>query len=230
MIKNKKRFYFLAAHLFVFFVISSHIFAAEKTTIPVSIQGDFVVEPGKTEIVLAPGESVTKNITITSRLAKTTTFHISAEDIKGTDDASQAVVLLGDTVGPYSLKNFILPEIKEFTLKTGERISIPITVSIPKNAEPRGYYGALLIANEPEKITDTDAVEAQGKTKLVSRIGSLLLVRVKGQVNESGQLEDFKLQAPTHLVYQKFPKGFEVAFKNTGNVHLVPYGTITVKL
>src|SRR5665811_1832856 len=41
--------------------------------------------------------------------------------------------------------------------------------------------------------------------------------------------EDFKLIGPEKIFYNEKPDGFEIAFKNTGNVHLVPYGTITIK-
>ena len=31
------------------------------------------------------------------------------------------------------------------------------------------------------------------------------------------------------MFYEKRPEGFEIAFKNSGNVHLVPYGTISIR-
>jgi hypothetical protein len=203
--------------------------AIQKTTLPVTIENDFVVEPVKTEILLAPGESITKNITITSRMGKPTTFRITTEDLVGSNDPEHTVVLLGDDTSPYSLKNLIKAETKEFTLTTGERITIPVTIAIPQNAEPRGYYGALIVANEPEKLEGAAAKEAEGKTRLVSRIGSLFLLRVKGPVKEIGALESFNLKAPIKHIYEHYPNGFEVAFKNSGNVHLVPHGKITVK-
>jgi hypothetical protein len=70
---------------------------------------------------------------------------------------------------------------------------------------------------------------AAGKTRLISRIGSLLLVRVNGLGNESGALEDLKLLGPKKIFYEKKPQGFEILFRNDGNVHLVPSGKIKVK-
>ncbi len=192
-------------------------------------QNDFVVEPGKTEVFLNPGENMVKNITITNRINKTVKFKLTTEDFVGTDDPKQPVVLLGDTHSPYSLKDFIVPEISEFSLELGEKIVIPVTISVPKNAEPRGYYGALIVSNEPDTLTSGGSAEVQGQTRIISRIGSLFLLKINGEGKEEGNVESFKLIGPQKAFYDARPEGFEIAYKNTGNVHLVPYGMITIK-
>lgn len=207
---------------FLFF--SSTSFAYEKTKIDLVPQNDFVVEPGKTEIFINPGETVTKNITITSRIDKEVKFKLNTEDMMGTNDSQSPIKLLGDEVGPYSVKNFIKPEITEFSLSLGEKIVIPVEVSVPIDAEPRGFYGALIVSNEPDVLENGQ----EGGARLVSRIGALFLIRINGEGIESGTLEDFKIIGPKKAFYEKNPSGFEISFKNDGNVHLVPYGKITV--
>ncbi len=204
-------------------------FAFEKTKTQMTPQNDFVVEPGKTEVFLNSGDNMVKNIIITNRINKTVKFKLSTEDFIGTDDPKQPVVLMGDEHSPYSLKDFIVPEIKEFSLDLGERISIPVTISIPTNAEPRGYYGALIVSNDPAQQDGPASTETEGKTRIISRIGSLFLLKINGEGKEAGEVKDFKLIGPKTLFYQQRPEGFEVAYKNTGNVHLVPYGTIAIK-
>ncbi len=203
-------------------------FAFQKTKLDILPQNDFVVEPGKTEINLNPGESVVKNIIVTNRVDKKVKFKLSTEDFIGTDDPKKPVILLGENYSPYSLKDFILPEINEFELDLGERITIPITISVPKNAEPRGYYGALIISNEPDKIPEGNSADTEGRARIISRIGSLFLLRINGEGKYEGRIESFKNIGPIKSVFSGRPQGFEIAFKNTGNVHLVPYGTITI--
>lgn len=229
-----KILYKIIGYIFVlsFALMPTGIFAFEKTQIQMkgdSNYNDFVVEPGKTEIFLNKGETVTKNITITNRVDKVVNFKLSTEDLVGSNDATTPIVLMGDEVGPYSLKNFIKPEISEFSLNFGERITIPVTVSIPFDAESRGYYGALIVSNEPDKLIDENTAGAQGKTRIISRIGSLFLVKINGEGKEEGNLESFKIAGPIKSFYEKKPASFEVVYQNTGNVHLVPYGKITVK-
>ena len=211
------------------FIFPGLSLAYQKTQLDIEFQNDFVVEPGKTEIFLNKGESVVKNIIVTNRIRRQVSFRLSTEDLVGTTDPSQPVILMGDTDGPYSLRDFIEPEIYEFILEPGERIIIPVKVSIPIDAEPRGYYGALIVSSESDlDENDKEASGAQGKTKIISRIGSLFLVKINGQGKEEGRLEDFKISGPLQKFYSSAPESFEIAYENTGNVHLVPYGKISI--
>ena len=210
-------------------VVPRSSFAFQKSKIDMVAQNDFVVEPGKTEVFLNPGDNMVKNITITNRINKKVKFKLSTEDFIGTNDPKQPVTLLGDQHSPYSLKDFIVPEIKEFSLELGERIVIPVTISIPKNAEPRGYYGALIVSNDPDAQDNKNSGDVTGRTRIISRIGSLFLLKINGEGKEEGNVESLKIIGPQQTFYGQRPEGFEIAFKNTGNVHLVPYGTIEVK-
>jgi hypothetical protein len=219
---------------FIIIILGIFIFpglslAYQKTQLDIEFQNDFVVEPGKTEIFLNKGESVVKNIIVTNRIRRRVGFRLSTEDLVGTTDPSQPVILMGDTDGPYSLRDFIEPEIYEFILEPGERIIIPVKVSVPEDAEPRGYYGALIVSSESDiDENGEEASGAQGKTKIISRIGSLFLVKINGQGQEEGRLEDFKISGPLQKFYSSAPESFEIAYENTGNVHLVPYGKISI--
>lgn len=217
------------AVLIVFCVGTKFVFAYEKSKIEMPAQNDFVVEPGKTEIFVNPGETVTKYITITNRIDKNVKFKLTTEDMTGTDDPQSPIKLMGDERGPYSLKDLIKPEISEFSLDLGERIVVPVTISVPMDAEPRGFYGALIVSNEPEVLGAEQSKETEGKARLVSRIGSLFLLRINGEGKESGSLQDFKIIGPSKAFYEKRPEGFEILFKNDGNVHLVPHGMVTIK-
>lgn len=227
-VKKIKKMIFIGLISSVFFVAGVAL-AFEKINVSTIPQDDFVVEPGKTEIFVNPGDTVTKNIIITNRIGKTIKFKLTTEDMVGTDDPLSPIKLLGDDVGPYSIKNFMVPEISEFSLDFGDRITIPVKVSIPLDAEPRGYYGALIVSNEPEVLGSDPSTGAEGKARIVSRIGSLFLLRINGEGKESGNLEDFKVIGPDKTFYENRPSGFEIAFKNTGNVHLVPHGLITIR-
>lgn len=229
MKKNNKFFILFPLSLIAVACFSTNAFAYEKIKVPMEAQNDFVVEPGKTEIFLNPGESVEKVITITNRINKKVKFKLTTEDMVGTSDSQTPIKLMGDERGPYSVKDFIVPEINEFSLDLGEKIRIPVKVSAPTDAEPRGYYGALIVSNEPDVLEESDSKDMGGEARLVSRIGSLFLLRIHGEGKESGYLEDFKIIGPERSFYQNKPKGFEIAFKNDGNVHLVPHGKITIK-
>lgn len=187
--------------------------------IQVAARHDFVLQPGKQEVVLDPGQSITKFITITSRVPNESHFSINIEDLKGSDNPDQHVVLMGDVEGPYTLRDYLKPEVDEFTLNLGDRITIPIEITIPMDAEPGGHYGSVLISSDP--------FEVGGQARVVSRIGSIFLIRVTGDAKEGGALEDFRILEPKKI-YSKGPFTFEMLFRNTGSVHLTPFGSIEI--
>ncbi len=96
--------------------------AFTKTKTDVTVQNDFIVEPGKTEIYLNPGENTVKNISVTNRVNKTVNFKLTTEDFVGTDDPNQPVVLMGDTLKTVSngitTKQFVSPENRTSILAT----------------------------------------------------------------------------------------------------------------
>src|SRR5581483_686132 len=191
-------------------------------------RNDFVVEPAKQEVDLNPGQSATVNISVTSRIKDPVTFDIKSEDIVGSNNPQQPVVLLGGDKSPYSLKDYLHPEVNQFTLHFGERIQIPVKVDLPKDAAPGGFYGAVIVSNAPSKLNAGSSTAAAQAATIISRIGSLLFVRVLGPVNQSGRLSDFRIKE-AGPIYQNGNLTFQVYFNNDGNIHLVPYGYITVK-
>jgi hypothetical protein len=188
------------------------------------VKGDIVVGPAKVELFLDPGEKVDKEIMITNRTGETVDFGLGIEDFIGSKDVNQSVVFLGQEKGPYSLKDLIIPEIRNFTLKHGQRINIPIQVSIPEDADPGGRYGVVFAIVNPKNNTSSSA--NAGQVAIVARAGVLFFVRVNGQVQEGGQLKEINL---AKSFYEAGPISLGLLFENTGSVHLTPYGTIEIK-
>jgi hypothetical protein len=210
-------------------VFPQTVSALTREQLQVEILNDFVIEPTKNEVLITPGENAVRNISVINRTERTITFTVDIEDIVGSDNPDDQVKLLGDERGPYSLKDFLLPEVREFTVKSGERVSIPITVSLPMDAEPRGYYGAVIISAKDQETEGSVDKGATGVTKLVTRLGSLFLVRVAGEIEERSVLEVFKPLGSVADMFSSHPEGFELAVRNDGNVHLVHFGEVTIR-
>lgn len=213
-----------------FFVSDALAYQIEDRNIPKPAEGergDFVLGPGKTELWMDPGDKSFQNLHITNRLGKTMEFRIEIEDFIGTYDPEETVKLLGEERSPYSLKDYLKPEITEFILEHGQRINLPIEISIPEDMEPGGLYGAVLVsASSPSVGPGAGEGEAQTQIKVITRLATLFFMRIKGDVLEEGFLKDFI--TPKNF-YEKGPINFQVLFENTGNVHLSPYGLIEIK-
>jgi len=230
----KKTTYLISLGLMLFlgvgFSLQASGYQIEDLNLTASPRGDFSLGPGKIELWMNPGEKLSKELLITSRIDKTTKFKIELEDFEGSRDPERAVVLLGEKRGPYSLKDYLYPEVTEFTLEYGEKMTLPIEISIPKDAKPGGLYGVVLVAIEPiSTVRQEEGARATGEVKVISRLGTLFFVRIKGETGEtieSGFLKDFKIEKN---FYEKGPISFELLFENNGNVYLAPYGIIEIK-
>jgi hypothetical protein len=195
------------------------------TNLAVDVKNDFIVEPGKIEVDVNPGDVVTRDISVTSRIATSTKFMVTTEDFQGSNSEEQPVILLGDKSSPWSFKDNLVPAVPDFTLNLGDRIDLPITITVPKDASPGGYLAAVIVSNEPQVNTDTSS-GASG-ARIISRIAVLFFIRVAGVASSSGYAEDFRLDNP-QAVYTQAPQDFKILFNNTGNMYLVPYGQINI--
>lgn len=187
--------------------------------------GDFVVGPAKIEVSARPGESQIAYITVANRTGERREFNITTEDFSGSDTEDQAFVLLGDDSGPYSLRDYISTPGTSVTLDHNQRARIPVTISVPANAEPGGLYGGVLVNT---LMADESQPDDTAQTPIIARIGTLFFVTVPGDVVREGQLESVQT-IPNKSWFQKGPIRFSVLFKNTGSIYLAPSGTISVK-
>ncbi|GIW68375.1 MAG: hypothetical protein KatS3mg099_323 [Candidatus Parcubacteria bacterium] len=189
---------------------------------------DFVVGPGKYEVYLEPGEGREFSLSVSNRMGDDRGFLLTVEDVTGDPTGKEPVVLLGNDRGPYSLRNWVHPAAWEITIPHGHKAVIPVRISVPSDASPGGYYGSLLVSTV-SKDSDTPEGGIAGATKVVSRIGVLLFVRVPGEVVEKGSLVSFSTKERKALLTHGDPLTFLITFRNEGNVHLNPSATLTIQ-
>lgn len=183
---------------------------------------DFVVGPGKVELTLNPGESKTIEVTLANRMGDDRIFDLIVEDMKGSENPEQTVVLLGDDRGPYSLRDYFSVPEWSFMLQHGRKAHIPVTVTMPADVEPGGYYGSVLFTTTSKPNEN----KAQGAAAIISRIGVLFFVTVPGAGNYDGELETFSAKS---TYFTEGPVPFQLLFRNRGNMNLNPSGEITIR-
>lgn len=189
--------------------------------------GDFVIGPGRFDLELAPGESRTVELIVSNRMGEGRRFSFETEDTTGSDNSSRTVKLLGDEEGPYTLRDYIDVPAETFYLEHAERARIPVTVSLPADAEPGGRYGSLLVTMVSDSRPGDDNGGAQPASVIVSRIATLFFVKTPGEIEYDMELRDFGTMND-----QKFfvsgPIKLLLEHENLGSVHTTPYGRITV--
>lgn len=201
----------------------------KKEKLPVSnrVFNDFVVGPGRFSLEIAPGESKTVLLNVSNRMGSERLFRFTTEDMTSGDDETQTIRLLGDEVGPYTIKDYISVEYDKFYLGPNLRAVVPVTVSIPADAEPGGFYGSILTEAMPTDLAPEEELLAPA-TSMISRIGTLFYVTTPGEIQRQGALADFTT-IPDKKFYFEGPVDMGITFENTGSVHLTPYGYITIE-
>ena len=191
------------------------------------VSGDFVVGPGKVELEVAPGQSKTILISVTNRTGEQRDFELSTEDMTGSRDPLIGMTLLGSVEGPYSLRDYIKIAGTKVTLKHNERARIPVTISVPADADPGGRYGSVLVRTLAVEGSDGIENELVPQSPIIARIGTLFFVTVPGEAEREGKLLDFTI-VPKKSWFEKGPFTFNILFENTGSVHLAPYGSLSI--
>ena len=193
------------------------------------VLGDFVVGPGKVDLTLNPGETRTIEILVTNRTGERRIFNLSSEDAAGSRDQSVALQLLGDQRGPYSIRDYISVPAKSFVLEQNQRAHIPVTISVPLDAEPGGLYGSLIVDTVAiDAVAGDAAAGTVPQSAIVARVGTLFFVTIPGALEHDAALTEFgTLQK--HKFYQSGPVTFGILHENKGSVHVAPYGELRIR-
>ena len=166
-------------------------YATEKLP-DATVYNDFVVGPGKYQVEMKPGESKIVNMIVTNRLGKEKTFQVQTEDFKGTRDPEKPVTLLDGERGPYSLRDYLSMASTTFVIGHAERVTIPVKISVPTDAQPGGLYGSVVISTVTTgKEQVLEGQSSAGTSPIVTRIGSLFFIRVAGDVKEELNFKKF---------------------------------------
>jgi hypothetical protein len=192
-----------------------------------SVVGDFVVGPGKIDVTLNPGESQVVEMIVTNRTGERRVFNMKTEDMTGSNDLSKPVVLLGNDRGPYSLRDYLKVANTSFELNHNERARIPVTISIPADAEPGGLYGSMLVDTVAIEASSGETTNTVPQSAIIARIGTLFFVTVAGEVEHTGRLVDFATLGK-QKIFGSSPVTFGILHENTGSIHIAPYGEVRV--
>jgi hypothetical protein len=112
----------------------------------------FSVTPMLHEVSVTPGSRVSRVIEIKSAMAGTTRFTVGTEDVAGSDDPEEGLVLLGEQVdSPISGADWLTPNESTFLLKKGQKRQLTVVIQAPANATG-GRYAAVTIAIDAQPI------------------------------------------------------------------------------
>ncbi|MDP1808268.1 MAG: hypothetical protein Q8L35_01885 [Actinomycetota bacterium] len=178
---------------------------------PLFAQVTYSVAPSKLEISAARGDTVAKTVQVINKEPTPLKIRVYAMDYRINPDNTFVFSKPGNET--YSAATWIELQKTEFTVPAKSAQAIPFTLKIPANAEVGGHYAVIFFES---------AQKVKKEGLLRGRIGSLIMVTVKGGVARQGIIAGFKVVRP---VFGR-NVGTEVVFANDGNVHLTTRGKI----
>lgn len=173
-----------------------------------------------------PGSTVKSELKL--RNVSSATMNVTAEVNDFTANSSSEngdpkIVTSNNEPNPYSMISWVKPQ-PQLALKSKQLVTLPVSITIPANAAPGGYYAALRFTGRPADLDSTGV-------SLSASLASLVLLKVNGAAKESMSIEDYSVRQNSISggLFESIPIQFATRIKNTGNLHEQPSGYITIK-
>ena len=200
----------------VVLVVGSVVYAA--------IQGEgLTISPPISELTLDPGKRIEQTIRLTNPTSSIVEVYPKTMDFAAAGEGGEPTFFeRGSENEKFSLASWIDFSQSKIALAPEQVVEFKYTINVPLGAEPGGHYGVVFFATEPPENEVGSSQVALG-----SMIGSLVLVRVPGQIVEKGFLESFKADQKIYFSHKKISLATRVS--NLGNIHFKPKGSIKIK-
>ena len=177
----------------------------------------FMVTPPRSELFLASGQAQTYIITVINRdSVKSVRLKTSAVD--------WAMKPNGQTTYPkpgtlfQSCSNWIEVNPTEFEIQPNASQDVRYTIKVPDSCFG-SYWSIIFFESQPDT-----APQAMIGVVMKARIGSTIYVTIPGTEVKQVEVLGFSYQRKGYLKHE-----FKLQVRNTGNVHLRPKGTLTIK-
>lgn len=180
-------------------------------------QSGLSVAPATFDLSANPGEIIKNSIKVEN--LTNVPLEVSVDRRNFTALGEEGEAALTDDTTPYALATWITVDPMVQTIAPHEIKVYNYTITVPQLAEPGGHFGSIIFKTAPRPVAGGSGVA------IAQEVGSLLLLKVAGDIVEKAEIESFQ---PTHGFFEYGPVGFDTRIKNSGNVHFKPTGTITI--
>jgi hypothetical protein len=204
--------------MFIFGLMFSPFLAFAQDGITLSLTPPFF------QLTINPNESWSSSIKVVNVNEFPLTLYASIVNFEASGEVGKGkfTPLLSDDpeYRKASLAGWIDVTNASINISPGNSAEVPFTINAPADASPGGHYAAILIGTEP-----IDRPDSGPFISVSSLISSLVFVRVSGDVVEDGDIRELSTEK---IFYSKPEVPISLRFENSGNVHLLPQGDITI--
>lgn len=173
------------------------------------------VSPARAELTADPGETISDTFLIINEQDTEQTYYTSVENFESQGETGTP----NFTTSKEGLPSWVHVE-EKVILKKGERLKVPYSITVPADADAGGHFAAIFLSTVPPSAQE-------GQVSVGAKVGMLILLKVTGDVKESGGLLSFEI-AEGKKMLTSLPVDFSYRFKNDGNDRVKPEGKIVI--
>lgn len=183
----------------------------------------YKVFPIRTDLTINRGSS--KSVTVYLQNVSGTTEKVTSvfDDFVANpnESGSPDLLLNGESNHRHGLKQFVSLSPASFSLAPQAEETVKVNITVPKDADSGGYYGAVRFAPA--------SLNGQKNVNLSASVASLVLIKVPGNYSEDVSVQSFS--AARNGVSGSFFTSSNnlqalVVFKNSGEVQEEPFGKV----
>lgn len=181
------------------------------------------IYPPVLNVAANPGETVNLQISLRGVTPGKVLVRGEANDFVAAGEEGVPKIILDEgEPSPYSLKSWVT-SLAQLTLEQKKVQILPVTVKVPTNAAPGGYYGVIRFTTAAPEAQDTGV-------SLAASLGTLVLLRVNGDIKEDLSVASYVTSQGGKVanVFQGTPINFTERIKNEGSIHEQPSGQIII--
>jgi hypothetical protein len=186
---------------------------------PANDASALTVSPPTYEIGVDPGQSVTTGLKVFNETTQGGTFYFDTQNFTARGEDGEPDFAQETTKTDLASWIQVPPSID---LAPNELKEINFSINVPANADPGGHYAAIFLTTSPGAPGG-----GAGSVGLTGKIGSLVLLRVSGNIVEEGKLSSFSVGNKNNF-YDRLPVDFNIRIENPGTVFIKPSGKITI--
>ena len=217
----------LTAVLAAFVVLPSSSVSAQSADDSAALS----VSPPTSSIDVGVGQKYVKKIGLDNISDLTRIVSVEVHNFAANGEDGEARLTQDES--SYSLKDWIKVSPSVATIKPREHQDFEVTITVPPNAPPGGHFGAVVFS------PSAGAATGGASLSVVSQVTSLILLRVPGDAKEAASIQSLTACTAKDSTKTKCDKStsvfrsndlaFTTRVQNSGNVQVMPQGTITVR-
>jgi Bacterial protein of unknown function (DUF916) len=185
----------------------------------------FLVSPVRQELTIEQGKSQTVVLTVENATNAAVTVKAVVNDFEPSDDETGQPKILLDENASAAGNSFktLVGDLPNIELGPKERKDLSVKISVPSDGKAGGYYGAIRFVPADSSVDKNVALTAS--------VGTIFLIRVPGDLTEQLNLVEFtaaKNGSTGRFFVNSGKMSVVTRLENTGNIHVKPYGKVTV--